>query len=345
MALLFMDGFDCYATAAQAGDGGWQPENSPTCLFSTTGGRYGGGAIYWTTTIYQWIKTVPLVAYGSTIYVGFAYKHGGLATTALLYGKSDASASIFGLSHDAAGALTFIPNSGANISEAGTSLTPGTWHWIEIKVTLGTTASNGAVEVRVNGSVVITGSSIDTNTTGAGCGSIEIGGAGSGGSPAYVDDVVVFDGSGATINNFLGDTKITTHAANADAATVDWTASAGADYQCVDDTPNAANDDTDYISSSTAAQESRFGMGNLATAPATIHAVQARYRAKKTDAGTRTMRGLIKSGGVESTGTTLGLSTAYRWSYGDFFPLDPNGSIAWTDTAVNALEVGVEVVS
>lgn len=344
MALLFMDGFDCYANTAQAADGGWSPESG--CTINTSGGRFGGGALQFTMTFTQWTKTFPVVLYGAVVYFGFAYKHTGVATAQLVRLISDTTAALIILSHNASGNITLQPSAGANTSEAGNSLTPGSWHWIEVKVTLGTTSSNGAVEVKVNGSTVINATSQDTNSTGSGASVIELGAGGaSNPNEAYIDDVVIYDATGSTVNDFLGDTKITTHSPTADAATVDWTASAGSDFQCVDETPNAANDDTDYISSSTAGQESRFAMGNLADTPSAIHGVQVRYRAKKTDAGDRTVRSLINSSASESVGNTRGLPTLYRWFYGDFFPLDPNGSIAWTDTTINALEVGVEVVT
>lgn len=344
MALIFMDGLDCYASDTQCADGGWVLENSNT-TFSTSAGRFGGGALSFTSALFQWSKAITSVAYGGVIYCGFSYKHTGTATTSLLKFLSDTSSALGTISHDAAGVITFAGNSGSSTTEAGTSLTPSAWHWIEVKLTLGTTSSNGAVEVRVNGSVVLTATSQDTNATGVGCGIIEYGGGGTGGSPAYIDDVVIYDSTGATINDFLGDTKITTQVPNGDGGTVDWTASAGSDYQCVDDTPSAANDDTDYISSSTVAQESRFDMTNLAASPTSIHAVQVRYRAKKTDAGTRTVRGLVNSNATESTGTTRGLSTTYRWFHGDKYSLNPDGSVAWTESAVNAVQVGVEVVA
>lgn len=344
MALLFMDGFDCYSSATQCQDGGWNPE-SANCVFSTTGGRFGGGAIGWTNSSVQWIRSFPVVTYGNVVFFGFAYKHKGTLTSQLFRILSDAGAALVLLSHNASGAVTMTPNSGASTTESGNSLTANAWHWVEVKVTLGTTASNGAVEVRVNGTTIINATSQDTNSSGSGASILELGGGGTANpNEAYMDDVVIFDATGATVNNFLGDTKITTHSPNADAATVNWTASAGADYECVDDTPNNPNDDTDYISSSTAGQESRFAMSNLSDVPTAIHAVQVRYRAKKTDAGARTVRALINSNATESVGTERGLSTDYRWFYGDFYALDPDGSAAWDDTAVNALEVGIEVV-
>lgn len=346
MALLFMDGFDCYASAAQAVDGGWNREDATNCTFSTTAGRFGGGSIGFLNTTHQWTRNIPVVAYGGTLFTAFAYYHtGSVAGPSLLRVVSDANALLVLISHSASGAITFTPNSGTATTEAGASLTPNTWHWVEIKIVLGTTASNGSCEIRIDGSTVINATSQDTNSSGSGAGFIELGAAAASGNEGHIDDVVIFDASGATFNTFIGDSKITTHTPNGDAATVDWTASAGADYECVDETPSAANDDTDYISSSTAGQESRFTMTNLSGTPDTVHAVQVRYRAKKTDAGTRTVRGLINSSATESTGNTAGLTTAYRWFFGDLFPLNPNGSVAWTPAAVNALEVGVEVVA
>lgn len=346
MALVFMDGFDCYATGAEAVEGGWVPDSTTTNTIDTAGGRYGGGALKFTSTALLWGRNVPYQAYGGTLIIGFACKHDGVTSTNNLWQLySDTGSLICRVSHTIAGALSFVPNSGTTLTEAGNSLTGGAWHWVEIKVLFGTTAANGSVTIKVDGTTVITGTSLDTNTTGTGVGRIEFGPAGNSANPAYIDDVVVMNLTGSTMNDFIGDSRINTHTPVADGGVVNWTATGAAnDYQCVDDSPNATNGDTDYIASSTVGQESRFDMSNTALTPTTVHAVHLRYRGKKTDAGTRTLRGLINSSSTESVGTEYGLSDGYRWFWGDIFTLDPNGSIPWTEASVNALQVGVEIV-
>lgn len=343
MALIFMDGFDCYSSVTDAQNSGWIPESSTT--ISTTAGRAGGGALEFVSTIYQWTRTFPIIAYGGTIFVCFAYYHkGAAAPTQLVRVLSDTGGLIGAITHDTAGTVTWTPSTGGVTNTAGSPLTANSWHWVELKIVLGTTASNGSVEVQIDGASVLTATSQDTNTTGVGAGGIELtGGASTAPNQAWIDDIVIMDGTGSALNNFLGDCLISTLTPNADGGTVDWTASAGADYECVDEAPSAANDDTDYISSSTAGQESRFQMTNLTGSPASVHAVGVRYRAKKTDAGVRTLRSLINSNATEQTGTERGLTSNYIWRH-DYYSQDPDGPSAWDEAAVNAMQVGVEVV-
>lgn len=347
MALIYMDGFDCYADYADLAGSGWVSESTGFAGFNATGGRFGGGALEFNSVVFQFQKAFTTVANGNSIIFAFAYKHAGAgAPNPWLRVVSDANLTIGTITHDTSGDVTWTPSIGSATSSTGTPLTSGTWHWVEIKITLGTTASNGACEIRIDGSTVVNATSQDTNVTGTGAAYFEITGGGSSNpNEAYFDDFIIMDSTGSNMNDFIGDSGITVQTPNADGGVVAWTASAGADYECVDESPAAANGDTDYISSSTAGQESRFNLTNLSGTPTTIHAVQVRYKAKKTGSGQRTLRGLINSNANESTGSELGLTTAYVWHYGGAYPLDPDGSVAWTISAVNALQAGVEVVS
>lgn len=346
MALIYMDSFDCYADLTDLAGSGWVSENTGFAGFNATGGRYGGGALEFNSTISQFQKGITTVPNGNDIIFCFAYYHTGKTVYPFLRVLSDAQLTIGTVTHAASGQITWMPSRGSATTEAGTSLTTGTWHWVEIKITLGTTSSNGACVIRVNGATVINATSQDTNVTGNGASYFEITGGGSTTpNEAYFDDFVIMDSTGSVMNDFIGDSVITVQTPNADGGTVDWAASAGSDYECVDESPASANGDTDYISSSTTGQESRFNLTNLSGTPTTIHAVQVRYKARKTASGQRTVRGLINSNANESVGNTQGLTTAYVWKHGDIFELDPDGSVAWDVASVNALQAGVEVVS
>jgi energy-converting hydrogenase Eha subunit B len=72
--------------------------------------------------------------------------------------------------------------------------------------------------------------------------------------------------------------------------------------------------------------------------------VQPRFKAKKADAGTRTLRALLNSSSTEGTGEEQGLTTTYKWYIGGLFTTDPNTAGAWSATTVNALQAGVEIV-
>lgn len=344
MALVFMDGLDCYTDLTDASRAGWQPESFSQLDFSTTAGRFGGGAFQFKNVITAARLSLPIVAYTGTIIIGFAYYHPGVADGILIEARSDLNTVAFQVRHTAAGAITLYSGVTLVHTSAGTPLTPNAWHWVEVKVVLNDSPT-GSFEVRIDGMAAASFGSTDTRATGTGIAMIEFGGGGAS-TPnfAWMDDIVIMDGTATAPNDFIGDTKITTHVPTANAATADWTASAGVDYECVDEAPSAANGDTDYISSNTAAQESRFAISNLVNVPTTIHAVQVRSKAKKADAGTRTMRSLIRSGATELTGTEVGLTTEYAWIKGPVAVVDPDTAVAWSASGFNALEAGVEVV-
>lgn len=347
MAIIGIEGFDVYANWSQLGETGWLTDNAGITV-STTAGRYGGGAVSYVSTLYGIHRGLPTQAYGSTLIVSFAYKRtNSLSVDKICVFTSDTGLSLGHVGHDYTGRIHFEPQTGNQVFGTSKSvLLTHVWNWVEIKCVFGTTASNGSIVVKVNGVEVLNGSSIDTNGTGTGPGGIELQAAGAASTAAYIDDVIIMDGTGsAPYNDFLGDCVIETLSPDGDGGTVNWTASAGADYQCVDETPNAANDDTDYISSNTVAQESRFTLANLSTTPTGVYAVAPRIRAKKDNAGSRTLRTLINSSATEATGTEMGLTTIYRWLQADIFTTDPNTAGSWSATSVNALQAGVEIVS
>jgi hypothetical protein len=78
--------------------------------------------------------------------------------------------------------------------------------------------------------------------------------------------------------------------------------------------------------------------------PLTIHAVQVVAAAKKDDATTRTYRTNVKSSSTTANGATKALATSYQ-IFSDVFETDPATSAAWTESGVNAMQVGPEVVS
>ena len=75
--------------------------------------------------------------------------------------------------------------------------------------------------------------------------------------------------------------------------------------------------------------------------PTTIFGVQASVVARKDDAGARSHKPLRRSGGANTYGTTVALSTSYL-TFRDVMERDPNGSIAWTQANVNSAQFGSE---
>lgn len=350
MALLHSTGFDIFANITEFMETGWSISSAVDTL-STSNGRFGGGCLESTvTTAASGFSSTANTAIDAAFHIAFAYYHSGGSSSNELFamqsftGQDGASVLL-----TAAGAVQARNRSNTVVeTSVGSPVTSGAWHWIEIKIICGSLSNNGHIVVRVNGATVLNQTTIDTRPGGVaqivGIFKISAPNATSG-ALLRVDDLFVMDTSGSVFNGFMDDRRIQTLLPTADSATVNWTASSGTDVSCVDDALGASNGDTDYISSATAAQESRFAMGNMTVSPASVDAVVLKFRARKDDAGNRTMRGLVNSSGSEAVGTTVGLSTAYLWKSSDAFLTDPNGAVAWTETTVNALEAGVEIVA
>jgi hypothetical protein len=56
------------------------------------------------------------------------------------------------------------------------------------------------------------------------------------------------------------------------------------------------------------------------------------------------VRTKLRSGTTTADGTTQGIATSYL-PYGDLYETDPDTAVAWTPGGVNAMQVGIEVVS
>ena len=102
--------------------------------------------------------------------------------------------------------------------------------------------------------------------------------------------------------------------------------------------------DTSYVSASTVGTQDYYSVGSLTSVPSSILAVVARGFAKKSDSGAKTGNLVVSSGGSTSTSATATLSTSYNW-INSLMLTNPNGGVAWTASAVNAVTFGPYVAS
>ena len=125
-------------------------------------------------------------------------------------------------------------------------------------------------------------------------------------------------------------------------AQIDFTPQSGSDNALMVDDYN--DDDTTYVGSSTVGHIDRYNLGNTTSGVTGIAAIQTTYLARKTDVDARTMRSLIKSGTTTTNAATETLSASYQ-HFETIIEENPDTTSAWTKTTVDALEVGLEVVS
>jgi hypothetical protein len=273
----------------------------------------------------------------ATVITGFAYK--GVITggaTGLVFFR-DGSTVHVGLGVDAANRLfVFRATTGTVLGTAASALLAGAWDYIEIKVFIHDTT--GTIEVRVNGTAVITLTNQDTRNAGtAQVTNVFLGSSGV--NSADICDWYIADTTGTANNDFLGDTRVLELYPNGAGTYTDFTPSAGSNYQAVDET--AQDGDTTYVESSTVGHKDTYAYTDLATSP-TIKGAMLLILAKKDDAGARSIALTCKSGATEDDGTTAALSTSYVY-YSKIWETDPDTAAAWTAANLNSAEFGVEL--
>jgi len=224
----------------------------------------------------------------------------------------------------------------------------GEWTYLEWKITVnGTTGSS---VVRLNGVEQLNATGIDTLTSSATLTRIGLGGSGTsgGGSGATVsfDDLYVASTSGGSVTDFLGDVTVEHLHPQTDAvaagSNAGWTCSTGTDHGALVDetTPDG---DTTYVSAATNVKDT-WNYPDLSVANATIHGVQVRTLAKKSDTGTAQFKNLARPTSTDRQGTATHAPSDVDYAYyRDIWEKHPDDGVSdWTVSDVNGAEFGVE---
>lgn len=224
------------------------------------------------------------------------------------------------------------------ISTSVTTAPARGWHYVEMQVVQGT--SNGTLNVRVNGVLAITLSAQNTTQGGGPLLTAFVGAV----PGEYcrvttdVDDLYLADTSGTINNTFLGDVRVDALQAQANGALNQWTVEGAASaWEAVSD-----GDEATAIRAATAGLRQTFDVEALPvmTTPA-IHGVQVTLLARKTDAGTGRVRGIVASGAQTAVSADIHLQEQLAW-HTALFERNPNGNVPWTEGAFNAAEFGLE---
>jgi hypothetical protein len=346
MALLWLDGCDTYTAIADAA-ARYAGSNTAGMGISTTSGRFGGGCIHpgaLSSASYLGPVTVPHTG-ANPIFVGGAIypPTGNNAAMLVLYNSTAASnnqeLTLYygsGFFHLYRGPLITL------VATASAGTTSGIWHHLECRATCAD--SGGTFELRIDGVTLInyTGDTRYSTTGTAGFDRVYFCSNNSALSGGAWDDLYVMDDTGSVANTWLGDCRVNTLAPTSDSA-VQFTRSTGAsNYLTLDE--GRHNSDTDYVESATVGHIDKYGYADLAAAVATVYGLQVITWAKKTDATARTMRNKLYSGATTTDGSSYALLTTYA-PFAQLTTLNPDGSVQWTPTTVNAALAGFEVVS
>ncbi|MDE3017164.1 MAG: hypothetical protein KGI29_09655 [Pseudomonadota bacterium] len=323
MALIKCAGFDYLTPLAPASALASLGFTNATMLPGQ--GRAGGGAAK--------LGQINLPARLGTFYCGFAlYNPSGVEIDF----NDSTEGTNFSLKFSSAGAITCTPVSGSAVSSPPMAVIPGAvWQYVEVYGLIA--ATGGAVTVRVNENVVLSMVSANTSYRGStGVDQLNFS------YNVIVDDFYICDNSGASLNNFLGNTRVPAQFANGTGASTQWTptGSASFNWQLAS---NPYMDDSSYVSCGTSGNIDLYTLSPVANSPQ-ILAVQSIVIARQDDSGQRQIKSVIQSGSAQATGAVVNTSGSYA-GHTDIFPTDPNTSGSWSYGAVNALQVGAELVT
>lgn len=334
MALLFADSFD-HAASGAAVLTKWTAGSGYTV--SATYARHGPRGITVSAANSYLSKALPPA---STMIVGLALRPGVVGARDSFAFRQGGSHQVY-VRRNANGSLSVHRGDGAVLGSTPILVYKAdTWLYVELKVVVANAGGRAILRVDENVLVDYTGDTQATATA-----EIDELYLYNSGNDDAVDDLVVMDTAGTRCNDFLGDVNVSAHVADAAGALAEWTPLASTNVSQVDDPLGAHHDaDSTYNSSATAGQRDLFGLSDLAPAGAAVKAVVVQADLRKDDAGARSARTLVRTGGANFAGATEAVSNSYV-GHRTTYEANPDTGADWTVAEVNALEAGYELVS
>ena len=223
----------------------------------------------------------------------------------------------------------------ATLIASGGSFAVNTTYLIEVRYIPAN--SGGVFQVKVNGLLVIDFSG-DTTNSATIINSIRFGGGilSYVWAYLYVDNVVVDNAA------WPGNTYIQAIKPIGAGNSTQWTPSAGDNYACVDEVPPS---ETDFVSTNTAAHLDTYGVGALVGMIGSVKCVQLQALAKAEGSPTPTNIQLaVRSGAVDYVSPNKAVPTVST-QLAAIWETDPATGVPWTESAVNAAEIGVKAVA
>lgn len=288
----------------------------------------------------NWTKTLSVNP--TEWYARFVIAPVGSSKTARIFFNGSTSGSILQIQVGGSATLTFLNNAGTTLGST-TSVLTGGWDLIEIYCLQH--ASAGILQVKFNGVLEINATGLNTQSTAVG----GLGGVfvttSTGIMGQYLDDFGINDTTGSDQNSWLGDGYIDFVAPNANGDSSNWVGSDGNstdNYLLVDEVPH--NADTDYVQSFTSTDKDLYNLTTITLATGEEFVLlQPVAVAKRIVLDTPIdMKVGIKSGSTEDFDAGRTLSTSYKAEFGDVYYYDPNTSLQWSQSAIDALQVGVQ---
>lgn len=330
MARIFMTGFEAGHTGVLDNPGGLSIETSTvrTGNYSLKVEGFNEG--------YVLLPGNPSEIYGR---IAFYCHNGGDGGAAHYFAKFNDSAGASQIAFVRNPTTTFIEiYRGSTLIATGTISIPlSTWYVLEFHVKIDD--STGKIETKVDGVADIDFDGDTQETGNANLGQLYFGNYATDMPGNYIDDIAINDTTSPQNNSWIGRGGIYGLFPEGAGNYTQWTPSAGANYECVDEVP--PNDDTDYVADDTVGHKDTYEMEDLVPTDGGIAAVQWIARAKLSAAGSGNFQRVLRYSGVDYNGSDLAVDTSYKY-FQEIFDQCPDAT-DWSIAKVNALEAGVEI--
>lgn len=359
MAVRFVDGFDHYSASSEDTTTmlkkwtGYVTANPVgyTCLTDSSQARSLGGQCLQISnqnaTLYK--TCVPNEA---TVIIGAAIRWSSAPITSSQSGYllvTDGASEQVSLRGDGAGHLQICrgtPGGGGAILAVSTNtITLGVWYYVEMKVTVDSSA--GVIELRVNGSntgwIPSTGSLNTQQTANSyanGVGFTAV--TGGGGAYYNLDDLYVADTTGGVNDDFLGPQVVQVLKPMGAGNYAQWSPNFGANYGNVSDA--FPDGDQTFNENSTPGNNDSFLFEDVFIASGAISAIQHVIYARQDAGAQRTIAPLQRSSSVDYIGTNFNLAGSYVY-YLDVDDVNPDTGAAWDVAGLNDAEFGYDLVA
>jgi hypothetical protein len=223
----------------------------------------------------------------------------------------------------------------ALVATSTVSLNPNTHYLIETHVKLD---NSGLIEVKLDGAVIVSFSGDTTpgaDTTFDNLFALTTG-------VMYLDDLAFNDTSGSVDNSWCGDGKIVMLPPSSAGDTTQWTPNtAVANYTTVDEVPPNT---TDYNYDNTSGHADLYNTTTF-TIPANnvVKRVYTEARALEETAAADTLQLGLKTNSTEYWSSNITQLTSYTRQVGTEYLVNPYTGSPWTQSEIDALQVGVKV--
>lgn len=343
MSLLYIDGFEKQDHFYR----GWSRFNANYTV-SSQAGRFGGYALRADfATAMGVTRPVPQA---TTLHIGFAYRIDNIGPSftlpcLALFGDAGTVQHLYIGPNGATGKWQVKRGdwTGTLLAESTGTVSLGAFLYVEVMASIAD--SGGRVVVKVDGATVIdyTG---DTKNGGANAYAdrLMLGSQAAFGSPSnpyiWYDDLYVCDTTGSSLNGFLGDCRVQSLSPSGAGSSTQFTPTGSANnWDNVNDVPPVTST---YNASATVGHRDTYALEDLSTV-GTVLAAQSVILAQKSDTGAGTFKAALKSGANVYYGSTKTPTDILAGQF-DVFATNPATSSAWTQSSLNALELGAEVV-